>query len=53
MRTKIILYSEASTVVLARQGDSNSFDVKVVARQGSVFSPLLFAIVIDIVTKTA
>ena len=47
------LYSEASTVVRTGQGDSNSFNVKVVARQGSVFSLLLFAIVIDRVTKTA
>ena len=47
------LYSDASTVVKTGQGDSNSFDVKVVARQSSVFSPLLFAIVIDMVTKTA
>ena len=47
------LYSEASTVVKTGQGDSNSFDVKVVARQRSVFSPLLFAIAIDMATKTA
>ena len=47
------LYSDASTVVRTGQGDSNRFDVKGVARQSSVFSPLLFAIVIDIVTTTA
>ena len=33
------------------QGNSNSFSVKVVTRQSSVVSPLLFAIVIDIVKK--
>ena len=47
MRTEITLYSEASTAVRPGQGDSNSFDVEMVARQGSVLSPLLFAIVID------
>ena len=35
------------------QGDSKSFEVKVVARQSSAFSPLLFAIVIHMVTKKA
>ena len=45
------LYSDASTVVRTGQGDSNRFDVKGVACQSSVFSPLLFAIVIDIVTQ--
>ena len=53
VRADWILYSEASTVVRTGQGDSNSFEVKVVERQNSVFSPLLFAIVIDLVTKKA
>ena len=35
------------------KGGSNRSYVKVVARQSSVFSRLLFAIVMDIVTKTA
>ena len=53
VKTDITLYSEASTMARTGQGDSSSFDVNVAARQGSIFSPLLFAIVIDIVTKTA
>ena len=40
-------------MVRTGQGDSNRFDVKVVVRQSLVFSHLLFAIVIDIATKTA
>ena len=39
-------------MVRTGQEYSNSFDVMVVACQSSVFSPLLFAIMIDIVTKT-
>ena len=49
----MILYSESSTVVRMGQRGSKDFDMKLVARQSSIFSPLLFVIVIDIVIKTA
>ena len=45
--TEMTLYSEASTVVRTGQGDSNSFGVKVVARQRSVLGPILFLIYIN------
>ena len=51
VRTDMALYSEACAVVRTGHGDSNSFDVKVVACQRSIVSPLLFAIVIDMVKK--
>ena len=45
------IYSEASTVVRKGKGESSSFEVKVGMHQDSVLSNLLFAIVMDVVTK--
>ena len=47
----MLLYTEAQTVVRTEAGDSKSFEVKVGVHQGSVLSPLLFAVVMDQVTK--
>ncbi|MBJ5468736.1 hypothetical protein JGG40_23790 [Salmonella enterica subsp. enterica serovar Derby] len=41
----------AQTVVRTTYGNSESFDVKVGLHQGSVLSPLLFVIVMDVITK--
>ena len=45
------LYSGASTIVRTGAAYRRSFDVKVGLYQGPVPSPLLFSIVIDVVTK--
>ena len=44
-RIVMALYTEACTVVKTDAGLSDSFDVKVGFHQGSVLSPLLFAVV--------
>ena len=46
------LFEDANTVVRTSTGDTDSFEVKVGVHQGSVLSPLLFAIVMDAVTRT-
>ena len=46
------LFEDANTVVRTSEGDTNCFFVKVGVHQGSVLSPLLFAIVMDAVTRT-
>ena len=45
------MYEEARTVVRTADGDSESFEVKVGLHQGSVLSPLLFVIVMEVVTR--
>ena len=47
------LYEEAETRVRVGSGLSEEFSVKVGVHQGSVLSPLLFAMVIDVVTENA
>ena len=47
------LYTEACTVVKTDAGLSESFDVKLGLHQGSVVSPLLIAVVMDIVSSEA
>ena len=47
------LFKDASTVVRTCAGDTDSFKVGVGVHQGSVLSPLLFAIVMDNVSRTA
>lgn len=46
----MVMYSEARTAVKTEAGDSGSFGVDVGVHQGSVLSPLLFNIVMDVVT---
>jgi hypothetical protein len=45
------MYEGAKTVVRTDDGDSESFAVKVGLHQGSVLSPLLFIVVMDVITK--
>ena len=52
IRTVMALYTEACTVVRTDVGLSESFEVKVGLHQGSVLSPLLFA-VMDVVSSEA
>jgi len=47
------LFKDAHTAVRTAGGDSDVFDVKVGVHQGAVLSPLLFALVMDVVTKEA
>jgi len=47
------LYEGSKTRVRVGSGLSEEFPVKVEIHQGSVLSPLLFVIVVDVVTKCA
>ncbi|MBJ3201398.1 hypothetical protein JGB54_23260, partial [Salmonella enterica subsp. enterica serovar Agona] len=51
VRAVMAMYANAQTVVRTTYGNSESFDVKVGLHQGSVLSPLLFVIVMDVITK--
>jgi hypothetical protein len=47
----MVMYEGAKTVVRTVDGDSESFAVKVGLHQGSVLSPLLFLVVMDVIAK--
>ena len=51
IRTVMALYRETCTVVKTDAGLSESFEVKVGLQQDTVLSPLLFAIVMDVVSN--
>ena len=53
IRTVIALYTETCTVVRTHVGLSNSFEVNVGLHQCAVLSPLLFAVVMDVVSCEA
>ena len=53
VRAVMSLYDGAKTRVRVGSAYSEEFKVKVGAHQGSVLSPLLFAIVVDVITENA
>ena len=53
VRAVMSLYDGAKTRVTVGSAYSEEFEVKVGVHQGSVLSPLLFAIVVDVITENA
>ena len=53
VRVVMSLYDGAKTRVRVESAYSREFEVKVGVNQGSVLSPLLFAIVVDVITENA
>ena len=51
IRTVMALYTEACTVVRTDAGLSESFELNVGLHQGLVLNPLLFAVVMDVVSS--
>ena len=45
------MYKNAKTLVKTKNGESMQFDVDVGVHQGSVLSPLLFILVLDVIAK--
>ena len=52
-RTGVSLYDSAKTRVKMRSAYSEKFEDKVGVHQESMLSPLLFAIVVDVITENA
>ena len=53
VQSVMALFEGACTEVRTENGNSGSFDVEVWVHQGSVLSPLLFAVFMDMVFKIA
>ena len=53
IRTVMVLYIQACTVVRSAAGLIESFEVKVGLRHGTVMSPLLISVVIDFASSEA
>ena len=51
MKAVIAMDEGAQTVIRTTEGDSMAFNVKVGLHQGSVKSPLLFVIVMEMISK--
>ena len=52
VRAVMAMYERARTVVRTRDGNSEEFEVKVGVHQGSVLSPLLFVVVMEVLAQT-
>ena len=53
VRAVMSLYNGAKTRIRVGSADSEGFEVKAGVHQGSVLLPLLFAIVVDVITENA
>ena len=51
VQTVMTMYEWGRTAVRTKQGYGTEFEVKVGVHQGSVFSPLLFVAVMEVVTR--
>ena len=51
VKAVMVMYEGAQTVVRTTEGDSKAFNVKVGLQQGSVLSPLLFVIVMEMISR--
>ena len=51
VKAVMAMYDGAKTVLRTTEGDSKAFDVKVGLHQGSVLSPLLFVIVMEMISR--
>lgn len=51
VQSVMCMYEQAWTVVRTAEGETEPFEVKVGLHQGSILSPLLFIIVMDVVTR--
>jgi len=51
VKAVLAMYEGAQIVVRTTEGDSKAFSVKVGLHQGSVLSPLLFVIVMELISR--
>ena len=51
VRLEEATYHEASTVVRTTRGRTDEFPIKVGLHQGSILSPFLFVVVLDVISK--
>ena len=51
MKAVMVMYEGAQTVVRTTEGNSKAFNVKVELHQGSVLTPLLFVIVMEMISR--
>ena len=51
IKAVMAMYEGAQAVVRTTEGDSKTFNVKVGLHQGSVLSPLLFVIVMEMISR--